>query len=153
MALLSCESGNFILQQTYMVDGEKRYHCAALDVGKEWGPVKRVDLQTGEIVEKSGRGILYDNQADVKVHLAEFSDREKDAARKFFADPYPQFPDMRITRVYELVSVEEAAVRAMAREERKCARQQTQAERAKQKKCVRDTQGEHGSPVAKKQKA
>jgi len=166
-ALLNCDSGKFVLQQTYKVDGEKRYHCAALDMGEEWGPVERFDLQTGETVVKSGRGILYDNQADVKVHLAEFSDREKYAARKFFADPYPQIKDMRITRVYELVSVEEAAVRAVAREERKRAKQQKQAEKAKQKKQkkrARDTQaapkhplGEHGSPnpspVAKKHKA
>jgi len=163
-ALLNCDSGKFVLQQTYKVDGEKRYHCAALDMGEEWGPVESVDLQTGERVVKSGRGILYDNQADVKVHLAEFSDREKYAARKFFAEPYPQFPDMRITRVYELVSVEEAAVRAVAREERKRAKQQKQAEKAKQKKRAQDTQaapkhplGEHGSPnpppAAKRHKA
>lgn len=123
MALLNCDSGKFVLQQTYTVDSEVRYHCAALDMGLEWGPVESFDLQTGKVVVKSGRGVLKDNQADVKVHLAEASDREKYAARAFFANPYPKFPDMRISRVYELVSAKEAAVRAMAREERKHAKQ------------------------------
>ena len=104
VALLNCDSGKFVLQQSYKVDGEKRYHCAALDMGEEWGPVESVDLKTKAIVVKSGRGILYDNQADVKVHLAELSDREKGAARTFFSDPYPKTPDMRITRVYKLVA-------------------------------------------------
>ena len=123
VALLNCDSRKFVLQQTYTVNGEKRYHCATLDMGLEWGPVESFDLQTGEIVVKSGRGVLRDNQADVKVHLAEASDREKYAARAFFATPYPKIPDMRISRVYELVSAEEAAVRAVAREERKRAMQ------------------------------
>ena len=67
--------------------------------------------------------ILKDNQADVKVHLAEASDREKLAARHFFAKPYPAFPDMRISRVYELVSAEKAVVRAQEKEERKRVKQ------------------------------
>lgn len=103
VALLNCDSGKFVLQQMYKIDGEKRYHCAALDMEVEWGPVESIDMKTKAIVVKGGRGILYDNQADVKVHLAELSDREKGAARKFFSDPYPNIPDMRITRVYKIV--------------------------------------------------
>lgn len=102
VALLN-DSGKFVLQQMYKIDGEKRYHCAALDMEVEWGPVESIDMKTKAIVVKGGRGILYDNQADVKVHLAELSDREKGAARKFFSDPYPNIPDMRITRVYKIV--------------------------------------------------
>ena len=126
VALLNRGSGKFVLQQTYVVDDEKRYHCAALDMGLDWGPVESFDLQTGQRVVKSGRGALLDNQADVKVHLAEASDREKYTARTFFAKPYPNIPDMRISRVYELVSAEEGAARAMLREERKRMKQQKQ---------------------------
>jgi len=104
VALLNSASGKFVLQMMYKTNGEKRYHCAALDMGAEWGPVNSVDVKTKAIVVKSGRGILFDNQADVKVHLAELSDREKGAARKFFSDPYPNINDMRITRVYKIVA-------------------------------------------------
>ena len=104
VALLNSASGKFVLQMMYKTNGEKRYHCAALDMGAEWGPVNSVDVKTKAIVVKSGRGILFDNQADVKVHLAELSDREKGAARKFFGDPYPNINDMRITRVYKIVA-------------------------------------------------
>ena len=137
MALLNRESGKFILQHTYTVNGKKRNHCATFEV-MEWGPVECFDLATGEVVVKSGRGVFKDNQADVKVHLAEASDCEKCAARTFFAKPYPNIRDIRISRVYELVSAEEGSARAVAREERKCARQQVQgnARAAKLKLCA-----------------
>ena len=42
VALLNCDSGKFVLQQIYTVDGEKRYHCAALDMGLEWGARRKL---------------------------------------------------------------------------------------------------------------
>jgi len=127
MELLKCTSRKFVLQQTYRVNGKVRYHCAALDMALDWGPVESFDLATGEIVVKRGRGVLVDNQADIKVHLAEASDREKYAARAFFTKPYFNTPDIRITRVYELVSAKEAVARAMTRQALKRSRQQEQA--------------------------
>ena len=133
--LLGKRTGSFILQQIYNVNGEKRYHCAFLDAGKPW---RREHLELGWL---TGHGVLKDNQSDVLVSLVEHSDRSNmKAARDFFHQPYPNQPDIRISRVYELVSAEEAARRAEVREEKK------EKERCheRQRKRVRDDSGEQG---------
>ena len=110
-ALLNKNEGRFIVQQKYTVDGVRKFHCAYFDAGKPW---RREDHELGWL---TGYGWMMDNQSDVPFHLATTSDRNSiTAAREFFAAPYPKQPDMRITRVYELVPIEVAKARAMERD-------------------------------------
>ena len=137
-ALLSRTQGRFVLQQTYAEAGETKRHCTFFDAGLAWGPVEVFD-EHGTRIVKAGRGVFKDNQTDVKVHLAEASDRQdKLTARAFFAHPYPGRDDMRIARVYELVSAEEASRRDARRAQRKAAEQRRAAE---QRKAAERTQG------------
>jgi hypothetical protein len=99
LALLSVQSGVFILKMSYTPEGEtcKRYHYALFDAGHAW---KRETVEHGWIC---GRGVLKDNQTDVLVHLAEASDgNNKLAARSFFQFPYKC--TLRIETVYEVVA-------------------------------------------------
>ena len=97
LALLNT-TGRFVLQMMYTADSgrpsdtnPKLYHCVMYDA----------DFAC-TMDGVSYRGALKDNQADVKVHLADESDRSDTlAARAWFNEPYKH--DMRICRVYKLV--------------------------------------------------
>ena len=111
LGLLNQKEGRFLLNMRYE-NAEGCSHCAFYDAAVEWGPMEDFDLESGQIIISAGRGGLFDNQADVPKNLAGASDRiDKDAARRFFAEPYAACLDMRITRVCELVTVEEGAQR------------------------------------------
>ena len=126
LALLEADARRFILQQRYTVESEgggrvERFHCAFFDAGLAWEKEEfqpEGDTYVTRVVH--GRGVLKDNQADVKVNHVLDSDRESSqTARDFFAELYPSQPDIRITRVYELVPEAVAARRKAAREERR----------------------------------
>lgn len=113
VALLSrtCAKSKFVLQQFCIISGERHYHCAVFEAGREWGPCESVDEMTGDRVVVSGSGVLTGFcQSDAKVHLADASHRDSiEAARAFFKKPYAAYPDsvrdsIRISRVFELVS-------------------------------------------------
>lgn len=98
-ALLNA-TGRFVLQMMYPAGGRpsvtnpKLYHCAMYDAD--------FACITDGV---SYRGALKDNQADVKVHLADESDRsDTHADRARFDEPCKH--DMRICRVYKLVADE-----------------------------------------------